>query len=130
MNETSRADDADKVFHKTKTGSSEHCVLLSHGMHAQEKSLRAGARTARCDVHTHWAISAHEYTTSASLATRATNWMRMTATSCARTHLLAHSLPVSPSLVNVRIEIVGAAAAAIAFRIAAGNAVYTACQGS
>ena len=77
-----------------------------------------------------WAISAYEYTTSASLATRATNWVKMTATSCARTHLLAPSLLVSPSLVNVRIEIVGAAAVAIVFRIAAGNAVYTVCQGS
>ena len=43
-------------------------------------------------------------------------------TSCARTHLAAHSHQVFVGLVKVHLEVVGAAAAAVEIKIAVGNA--------
>ena len=65
-------------------------------------------------------------TKSASLATRATNWKQMMTTNCARSHLFAHSLQVSPGSVNVHREAAGAAPAT-AILIAAER-VVTVCE--
>ena len=51
-------------------------------------------------------------------------------TSCARTHLFAHLLHVSPGLVYVHREAAGGGAAAIASLVAAGGVVEVVCEHS
>ena len=68
--------------------SSEYGVLLSHGTRARDKCFVL--ERVRCGVLFTYRGRGLTVHFMESRATRATNWMRMTVTSCARTQLAAH----------------------------------------